>query len=117
MLLTTPNGYSFRNRLPTYQEVDDPSTLEARQFQPDADGHLFLLTIEELSNIASAAGLRIERINCWGTPLVSGHVGLRLFAGPLLARIAYHAELFVQHLSSPRKVRMCSALSAVLSQA
>jgi 2-polyprenyl-3-methyl-5-hydroxy-6-metoxy-1,4-benzoquinol methylase len=67
ILLTTPNGSHFRNKLPTYTQVADLSELESRQFMPDADGHLFLFSPQELTELASTAGLRIEQLKCWGT--------------------------------------------------
>jgi 2-polyprenyl-3-methyl-5-hydroxy-6-metoxy-1,4-benzoquinol methylase len=114
ILLTTPNGSHFRNKLPTYTQVADFSELESRQFMPDADGHLFLFTPRELSDLVSAAGMRIEQFNCWGSPVLSGHCGFRFIAASGMARIAYHVERFVQRLSPGKRERICVALSAVL---
>lgn len=77
LLVTTPNGRHLRNRLPTLGEVSRRSELEARQFQPDADGHLFLITPAELVQIASEAGLVVERLELFGSPAITGHLGLR----------------------------------------
>jgi len=55
LLLTTPNGRHFRNKLPGYYEVDHCS-LEAHQFKPDADGHLYLIRPEELHAMAAECG-------------------------------------------------------------
>jgi 2-polyprenyl-6-hydroxyphenyl methylase/3-demethylubiquinone-9 3-methyltransferase len=74
--VTTPNGAYFRNRLPKLSEIQDRHELEARQFQPDADGHLFLLYAEELVDMAQAAGLKIERLVLFTNPLTTGHVKL-----------------------------------------
>lgn len=63
ILLTTPNGAYFHNRLPTYGEIKDLDALEARQFKPDADGHLFLLTPAELNELAVEAGHWFEEIS------------------------------------------------------
>ena len=115
ILLTTPNGSYFRNKLPTLSEIDDFQALESRQFMPDADGHLFLLTPKELVGLATAAGMQVEQLNCWGTPMLSGHCGLRFIAGSAMARIAYSVERFVQQLSEAKRARICTALSAVLS--
>lgn len=114
ILLTTPNGSYFRNRLPTYKEITDFRELESRQFMPDADGHLFLFTPEELSDLATSVGLKIERLNVWGTPLLSGHVGLRFLANRFLARAAYQVELLTQHLPPSNREALCFAMSAVL---
>jgi 2-polyprenyl-3-methyl-5-hydroxy-6-metoxy-1,4-benzoquinol methylase len=117
ILLTTPNGSHFRNQLPTYKEVVDFSELESRQFMPDADGHLFLFTPGELFDLAAAAGMRIERLTCWGTPMLSGHCGFRFLAGRMAARAAYQAESIAQHLSPAKRQRICTALSAILCHA
>lgn len=77
LLLTTPNGDYFRNTLPTYSEIVDENELEARQFSPDADGHLFLLTPDELRETSASVGLHVEKLAAWGTPFMSGHCGLR----------------------------------------
>ena len=116
VLLTTPNGSHFRNKLPTFSQLSDDVDFTSEQFKPDADGHLFLLTPDELLELASDAGLLIERLNCWGTPIITGHFGLRLFSGRFLTRIAYNLERLVQHLNSSKLERFCTALSVVLRQ-
>lgn len=114
ILLTTPNGSYIRNKLPTYSQIPDPSSLEALQFKPDADGHLFLLTPAELAGLAEAAGLRVEQLVSWGCPVLSGGMGLRLAACPQMIGVAYRVEQWLQRL--PRRVRekSCAALSVVL---
>jgi 2-polyprenyl-3-methyl-5-hydroxy-6-metoxy-1,4-benzoquinol methylase len=114
ILLTTPNGSYFRNRLPTYSEVADFDELESRQFMPDADGHLFLLTPQELSDLAVSAGLHVERLNAWGTPMLSGHFGVRRLSRVLTSAAAYNVELLTQRLPSVARERICVALSAIL---
>jgi|GEM_PF-1075138 len=114
LMLTTPNGSYFRNKLPTYSEVQDFDELEKRQFMPDADGHLFLLTPRELCELAAAVGLVVERLSVWGTPMISGHTGLRYFAGRFLAKPAYWTELMAQRLPAAARLRTCAALSATL---
>ena len=47
---------------------------------PDADGHLFLLTPGELCQLAESAGLTVERLNVWGTPMLTGHAAFRYLA-------------------------------------
>jgi 2-polyprenyl-6-hydroxyphenyl methylase/3-demethylubiquinone-9 3-methyltransferase len=114
ILLTTPNGSYFRNKLPTYSEISDFTELESRQFMPDADGHLFLLTPQELSNLASVVGLNVERLNAWGTPLLSGHVGLRYISNRFFVKATYGAELLMQRLPLVMRERLCVALSTIL---
>lgn len=115
ILLTTPNGMHFRNRLPTFSEVQDFNELEARQFMPDADGHLFLFTPQELCDSATAVGLTVERLRVWGTPILSGHFGFRLLASRFLIRTAYQTELLVQRLPLSVRAHLCVAISAVFA--
>lgn len=114
ILLTTPNGLYFRNRLPSFAEAGDMASLEARQFKPDADGHLFLLTPQELCDLAQGAGLTVERLNLWGTPLVTGHGGCRVASGPASIAPAYYAERLTQRLPASWRARLCVAMSAIL---
>jgi hypothetical protein len=84
---------------------------------PDADGHLFLFTPGELSDLVSAAGLQVEELNCWGSPMISGHCGFRFIAWHGLVRLAYEAERFAQRLTPSKRARVCAALSTILRQA
>jgi 2-polyprenyl-6-hydroxyphenyl methylase/3-demethylubiquinone-9 3-methyltransferase len=117
VLVTTPNGSYLRNRLPTYSQIPDPSKLEHLQFQPDADGHLFLLTPAELTALAADAGLRVEQMFAWGGPVLSGGMGLRRAACPPMVAVAYRVEQLLQRLPRALRERSCAALSAVLCRA
>jgi 2-polyprenyl-3-methyl-5-hydroxy-6-metoxy-1,4-benzoquinol methylase len=80
ILITTPNGSHFRNQLPTHSAIGDFSALESQQLKPDADGHLFLITPDEMINLAHIGGLRVVRMALWGTPFLTGHVRLSSLA-------------------------------------
>jgi 2-polyprenyl-3-methyl-5-hydroxy-6-metoxy-1,4-benzoquinol methylase len=112
ILVTTPNGSYLRNKLPNYSDIEDPSALEQSQFQPDADGHLFLLTPDELRALANSAGLAVQHLSVWGTPFLSGHCGLRLLSSRLISRVAYLVEKFIQQLSL--RERLCFSIFALL---
>ena len=114
IVLTTPNGRFFRNELPTFDEVPDPDQLEKSQFRPDADGHLFLLTANELDRLASRAGLALERVFVWATPALTGHGGCRLIAGRWFVPVARAAEWVVQRLPQWIRERACYSLVAVM---
>jgi 2-polyprenyl-6-hydroxyphenyl methylase/3-demethylubiquinone-9 3-methyltransferase len=115
LLLTTPNGSYFRNKLPTHSEIKDFRALESQQFQPDADGHLFLITPGEMVNLAHRAGLAVERMTLWATPLVTGHVGLSRLASSSACWACYQFEKLVQKLPFAIKERACFNLSVVLA--
>jgi 2-polyprenyl-3-methyl-5-hydroxy-6-metoxy-1,4-benzoquinol methylase len=114
ILLTTPNGRYFRNQLPTFAQIGDPTQLEANQFKPDADGHLFLLTPGELAAMAADAGLQVEHILLWGTPFLSGGAGLRLLKGLLPNRACFWLEQSVQQLPASTRARLTNSISALL---
>lgn len=76
VVITTPHGGFIGNRLPTYSQIENRVLLEKTQFKPDADGHLFLLTVPELMALAREVGLSVEDTRLYGTPLVTGHLKL-----------------------------------------
>jgi len=74
IVMTTPNGEYFLNRLPKFSDCPDPSRFESLQFQPNSDGHIFLLHLDELEPIASQAGLCIVETRIFTNPLTNGHL-------------------------------------------
>ncbi len=114
-LVTTPNGAFFRNKLPTWSQVSDFKALEAHQFKPDADGHLFLITPSEMQLLAGRAGFTGCEISVWGAPFLTGNAGLARFSNRTLAPLWTTAEAAVQYLPSGVRTRICTAMSAVLS--
>src|SRR5262249_21383882 len=57
IFLSTPHGGYIRNKLPNFRDVEDLQALEAEQFKPGAEGHLFLFTNDELAELAAEAEL------------------------------------------------------------
>ena len=116
LLLTTPNGSYFRNRLPTHSEIEDPRTLEALQFKPDSDGHLFLLTSTELRGVAEQARFLVEEIDLFATPFITGHCRLSMFHGRPVARLCYRLERLSQRLSFKTREKYCFLMFALLAR-
>ncbi|WP_009634498.1 class I SAM-dependent methyltransferase [Synechocystis sp. PCC 7509] len=77
IVMSTPNGEYFQNRLPRFSDCPDPSKFEAVQFKPDSDGHIFLLHIDEVESIAKQVGLKILETRIFTNPLSNGHLKLR----------------------------------------
>jgi len=117
ILLTTPNGAYFRNKLPTHSAIKDFKALESQQFKPDADGHLFLITPGELRTLTQSAGLAVERITLWGTPLITGHLRLSRLASQSACWACYHVERLCQKLPFAFKEKACVNISAILTPA
>ncbi len=112
ILLTTPNGAYFRNKLPTHSEIEDFEQLETREFKPDSDGHLFLITPAEMRQIAKQAGLEVENMMLWGTPFITGESGFRVL-GPIPLPY-YDLEVLSQNFWESIKERLCNAMTVIL---
>ena len=77
LVVTTPNGDRLHTGLPTLRAVGDRRELVVRQFRPDADGHLFLLTRAELLTVIENARLEVTQHQFFNTPWVTGRLGAR----------------------------------------
>ena len=74
VVMTTPNGAYIRHGLPKFSDFPDPSVFESEQFKPNADGHIFLLHVDEIEPLAHKAGLIVEEIRLSTNLLTNGHV-------------------------------------------
>jgi 2-polyprenyl-6-hydroxyphenyl methylase/3-demethylubiquinone-9 3-methyltransferase len=113
IFLTTPNGSYFRNGLPTYSMIEDFDALELEQFQPDADGHLFLITPNELRSLAHNAGLRSIEIDLFAIPFITGHCGFSIIRYRQLARLCYWFETHSRRLPFWLREKICFSMSAI----
>jgi 2-polyprenyl-6-hydroxyphenyl methylase/3-demethylubiquinone-9 3-methyltransferase len=103
IVMTTPNGAYFKNRLPKFSECADPTVFESAQFKPNADGHIFLLHPDEMEPLAQKAGLRVEKLALFTSPLTAGHVKTEHLLKILPRRIVEIAEGASQCLPSALK--------------
>jgi 2-polyprenyl-6-hydroxyphenyl methylase/3-demethylubiquinone-9 3-methyltransferase len=104
LLLTTPNGSRLHTGLPTFSAAGDRSALAARQFRPDADGHLFLFSREELRGLLSGTGFCVLDHEFSATPWLTGRLGFRHFVGWMPLRWRYLLDAWTlrwSHLASP----------------
>jgi 2-polyprenyl-3-methyl-5-hydroxy-6-metoxy-1,4-benzoquinol methylase len=76
IIITTPNGEYFRNNLPKFSDCADPSQYESIQYKPDADGHIFLLHLDEIDLLANRANLTVKEIRLVTNSLTNGHIKL-----------------------------------------
>jgi 2-polyprenyl-3-methyl-5-hydroxy-6-metoxy-1,4-benzoquinol methylase len=98
VVMTTPNGAYFRNRLPRFTDCADPARFELLQFRPDADGHIFLLHPDEVPALAAKAGLAIERFELFTNPLTNGHVKTEAVLRWLPEEVVHRLERVTQKL-------------------
>ena len=76
IVLSTPNGGYFKNNLPKFSDCLDPSQYESIQFQPNSDGHIFLLHLDEIEKLTHQAGLIVREVRLVTNPLTNGHIKL-----------------------------------------
>lgn len=76
IVMTTPNGRYFINDLPRFSDCPNPDQFESQQFKPNSDGHIFLLWPDEVRSLATAAGLTVESVELFTSPLLNGHMKL-----------------------------------------
>jgi 2-polyprenyl-3-methyl-5-hydroxy-6-metoxy-1,4-benzoquinol methylase len=98
VVMTTPNGAYFKNRLPTFSECSDPSVYEGVQFKPNADGHIFLLHPHEVEPMAARAALKIDQLLLFTNPLTNGHMKMEVLLRLLPKRIVEYFEAITQHV-------------------
>jgi 2-polyprenyl-6-hydroxyphenyl methylase/3-demethylubiquinone-9 3-methyltransferase len=98
IVMTTPNGGYFRNPLPKFSDCADPTIFEAVQFKPNADGHIFLLHVDEIEPLAKRAGLSVEKIRLFTNSLTAGHVKTEPLLKILPRGIVRAGETFGQSL-------------------
>lgn len=110
IVMTTPNGGYFKNRLPKFSECADPALFESMQFKPNADGHIFLLHVDEISPLASRAGLVVEKIVLFTNSLTAGHVKtesfLKILPGSLVRVIEHVSQSLPLALKKKALVQM-----------
>ncbi|MBX3746887.1 MAG: methyltransferase domain-containing protein [Verrucomicrobiae bacterium] len=116
LVMTTPNGRYFRNRLPRFSNHPNPATFEDRQFQPDADGHIFLLHPDEIPPLAAAAGLDLLELRLFGCPLTHGALGTEPCLRFLPNSAIQTVERLVTHLPLLLRQRLCLSLAALLQR-
>ena len=92
LLATTPNGERLHTGLPTLSKVVDREVLKSRQFRPDADGHLFLFTRNELRGAAERARLHVVEDRVFGTPWITGRLMARHVARAFPVRLRWFLE-------------------------
>lgn len=114
LIMSTPNGGYFLNKLPRFSDHPDPSVFESMQFAPNSDGHIFLLYEDELRRFAQTSQLEVADIQIISNPLTAGHIKLRYALGILPAAVVGAVESVSRLLPSTLRSRLLSHLVIVL---
>ena len=116
IILSTPNGGYFLNRLPRFSDCPDPSIFEDIQFKPNSDGHIFLLYDDEIRRFAAGAGLVVNRIDLITNPLTAGHIKLRFLLNLMPDWFVHLVEALTQRFPYAIRTRISAHTVAVLSK-
>lgn len=116
IVMTTPNGAYFRNRLPKFSQCADPGVFESVQFRPDSDGHIFLLHPEEVQALAAHAGLRVDEIALLTNPLTNGHMQMWRLLKVLPRSVVDSIEALTARLPSPIQRKFLIQIAARLQR-
>lgn len=98
IVMTTPSGAYFRNKLPKFSTCSDPAVYESIQFKPNSDGHIFLLHPDEVPPMAAQASLAIDRFELFTNPLTTGHIKLEPLLHVLPQSLVNWIEKITHHL-------------------
>ncbi len=99
IVLTTPLGDYFLNKLPRFTEFSNPSIFESVQFKPNSDGHIFLLHHDEFEVLAKKSNLEIEQMTYYSNFVTSGHLKTRFLNAFVPDSWFNSFEKFTQSLS------------------
>ena len=116
VVMTTPNGGYFLNRLPKFSECPDPSQFEAMQFKPNSDGHIFLLHEDEIHPLAAKAGLHVEEIRLLTNFLTNGHVKMKPVLKLLPRSLVEMIERLTQRLPGPLRPRLHASMAVLFKR-
>lgn len=106
IIMTTPLGNYFLNRLPKFTEFSNPEIFENKQFGPNADDHIFLLHADETQLLAQKAQLKQISQKVYTNFLTNGHIKTRFVLKVLPKSFIKIFEKFTLFLPKPLKLRL-----------
>lgn len=116
VVMTTPNGGYFLNRLPKFSECTDPAQFEAMQFKPNSDGHIFLLHESELEALAVSAGLVVKQTAAYTNPLTNGHLKMEAALRRMKKKRVNQIEALTESLPGFLRRRIHTSLAVLMQR-
>lgn len=98
IIMSTPNGEYFQNRLPRFSDCSNPSQFESMEFQPNADGHIFLLHLDEIKSLSQKVGLSVLETKLFANLLTNGYLKTNLLLKFLPDSLVHNIESFTESL-------------------
>lgn len=109
LVATTPNGDFVRSGLRTLADVADRQRIAQLEFKPDADGHLYLPTREEVILLGTGAGLVFREHHYYQTTPVTGWPKMQR----LVRRLGVGCRLSLESIISSMRVARYLAMGQV----
>jgi 2-polyprenyl-3-methyl-5-hydroxy-6-metoxy-1,4-benzoquinol methylase len=98
IVISTPLGSYFKNKLPKFSEFKNAGIFESKQFGPNSDDHIFLLHLDEIDLLAKKAGLELITIKYYTNFLTNGHIKLSPLLKVLPRKLVLGIETLTQKL-------------------
>ena len=98
IVISTPLGSYFKNKLPKFSEFENPAVFESKQFAPNSDGHIFLLHLDEIPELAKKSGLEVITIEYYSNPLTAGNIKLNALLKFFPKKLVFQIEALTQKL-------------------
>lgn len=116
VIMTTPNGGYFKNRLPKFSECKNPEQFEDVQFKPNSDGHIFLLHMDEIEALANQAGLSILEMLLCTNSLTNGHIKLEKILRIIPRLVVDRVEQITNSFPMPARKKIHTNLAVLLQR-
>lgn len=113
IIMSTPNGEYFQNRLPKFSDCPDPSQFEAIQFAPNSDGHIFLLHLDEIETIAQQADLSVVETQLFNNTLTNGYLKLEILLNLLPRTWINTCETLTKYIPSALQIKVHTSMAVL----
>lgn len=113
IIMSTPLGNYFLNKLPKFTEFKNPEIFESKQFGPNSDDHIFLLHEDEIRQLGDMAHLQVIDQKVYTNFLTNGHLKTRLLLQILPEFMVKLFEKLTLSLPKPLMLRLHKGIAVV----
>lgn len=113
IIMTTPLGNYFLNRLPKFTEFSNPEIFESKQFGPNSDDHIFLLHADEAQLLAERTDLQLVSQEVYTNFLTNGHIKTGLLLPYMPASLIKMFESFTLNLPQTLKLKLHNGMAVL----
>ena len=115
IIMTTPLGNYFLNKLPKFSDFENPEVFERKQFGPDAEDHIFLLHFDEMIELARRSNLTILKRELYTNFISIGNAKFRKILPIIPESFVFNFDMLTRKLPAPIALKIHTGM-AVLFQ-